>query len=352
MTVNGGKNGHNYALVSQTIALYPDQFRQAWDEVEALKIPESYKNVTNIVFSGMGGSALGARVAVSYCYNKTRVPIDIYNEFHIPNYAGKNSLVVACSYSGNTEEIIETAHQALKQNAKLFIITVGGKLAEFAGKNNIPAYIFDPLNNPSKQPRMGIGYSISSFISLLNKLDIITISKDDVYSSLEKARKIAEVYNDEKHHQNLAKTFALRSKSKFPILVSSEHLTGIVHTIKNQINESSKTFCVAFNIPELNHHLMEGLSHPVKLRDTAIVLAFISKLYNAKTQKRYPVTLDIVDKHAIAHLQYHVGSEDKLTQIMETLIFGSYYSFYLAKLYNQDPMSVPWVDYFKKKLSG
>src|SRR6476659_358310 len=119
-----------YALVKQTIQKYPDQFRQAWEEVRGIHVMESYKDIQNVVFCGMGGSALGARMMDSLLFDRLRVPFEIFNEYHLPNYVNDKTLVVISSYSGTTEETMSDLHdKALSKGAKVFGITTGGELA-------------------------------------------------------------------------------------------------------------------------------------------------------------------------------------------------------------------------------
>src|SRR4030043_2204555 len=131
--------GEKYKLVADTIKAYPLQVKQAWEEIDALYIPPDYKNVNNVVVSGMGGSALGARIIDSYIVDTIRLPIEIYNEYHLPNYVNKNTLVISYSYSGNTEETINATYEALKRKANVFCITTGGELATIAKKEKLPS---------------------------------------------------------------------------------------------------------------------------------------------------------------------------------------------------------------------
>jgi len=89
-----------YKLVADTIRAYPLQLRQAWDEIQSSHIPDSYKDIDNIVFCGMGGSALGARMVRAFAFDRLRVPMEIYNDYKIPNYVNNKSLVIVSSYSG------------------------------------------------------------------------------------------------------------------------------------------------------------------------------------------------------------------------------------------------------------
>src|SRR3989344_6259531 len=114
-----------FKLVADTIRCYPLQLKQSWDEISDMYIPDDLKNIENIVFCGMGGSALGARIVDSYALDQLRVPSEIFNEYKLPGYTNEKSLVVVSSYSGTTEETLEVTNEALKKRAKIFGITTG-----------------------------------------------------------------------------------------------------------------------------------------------------------------------------------------------------------------------------------
>ncbi len=353
MEDKNSKLDEKFKLVADTIRSYPLQLKQAWDEIRMLNFPEDYKKIKNIVFCGMGGSALGARMVDSLAFNQLRVPLEIFNDYKIPNYVDANSLVIISSYSGTTEETIESTYQALKRNAKIFGITTGGTLADLLNKEKAPAYVFDPKHNPSKQPRMAIGYACGAVLSLLTKLDVITVSAEDIEKAIAIMNVVLTDYNENAPgEKNLARVYAESLKNRIPVFVASDHLVGTIHTIKNQFNESAKTFAVLFELPELNHHLMEGLKNPAKIREVFTFVFITSHLYSEGVQKRYPLTAEVVDKNGLPYLMYSPRSEDKLSQVFETLIFGSFVVYYLTRLYNIDPMAIPWVDYFKEKLKS
>src|SRR5258708_4324529 len=158
--------------ILSSIEHLPEQIEDAWVSIKNLEIPEDYTRVKNIVVAGMGGSALGGRIVYYLEFKNLRTPIEVTTNYHLPNYVNEDSLVILSSYSGNTEETISSATDALKRRAKIVGIATGGKLVELLkGK---PVYLIDPRNNPSGQPRMGLGYSISSILALLSKLNFIS----------------------------------------------------------------------------------------------------------------------------------------------------------------------------------
>ena len=334
-----------------SILKLPSQIDQAWREVKTLEIPEEYRGAKNIVVSGMGGSALGGRIVDSLIADRVRAPLEVFTEFKLPYYVNKDTLAIFSSYSGETEETISAAKQAIEKGAKTVAICTGGKLEELFRQRKLPVYLINPIENPSKQPRMGVGYSISSTLAILNKLEFIAIDDTEIFSIIRVlGESISDFGVESPENKNLAKKLALKLKGKIPVLVASEHLLGSTHAFKNQLNENAKTFANLFDIPELNHHLLEGLRNPHKAKELLHFVLLESELYSAEIQKRYPITRDVIEQNGVETSIYKVRSEKKLDQIFEILVLGSFVSLYLAVLYDLDPSPIPWVDYFKSKL--
>ncbi len=341
-----------FKLIANTIRAYPMQLQQSWDEISAMHLPDDYKNIENVVLTGMGGSALGARMVDSFASDRLRVPFEFFNEYKLPNYVNQKTLVICYSYSGNTEETVECTYQALNKGAKVFGITTGGKLADIMEENKIPAFIIDEKHNPSGQPRMSLGYAAGSILALFNKLGVISVLNEEIETAIARMNEVATDFHEHTPTtKNIAKNMAAKLRNKLPIIVSSEHLVGTTHAIKNQFNENAKTFALQFDIPELNHHLMEGLLNPKKFKEMASFLFIHSSLYTERVQKRYAITEEVVSKNGYEYHVYNTGSKNKLSEIFEVLIFGSFMTYFLTEEYDIDPLQIPWVDYFKDKMA-
>lgn len=337
--------------ILESIKLFGNQMQQVWNDFSALDIPSSCKLAKNLVVSGMGGSALGGRVVDSFLLDRLRAPIEISTEYRLPSYVNKESLVIVSSYSGNTEETLSSFNDCLSRGATVFVISSGGELSKLAKENNVPAYIFTPTCNPSGQPRMGLGYSIAAILSLLAKCEFLNFSQDDFKSVLDFSNRLNSEFNERVNEsQNTAKLIADKLQQRVPILVASEHLTGCIHAFKNQLNENSKTFSYNFDLPELNHHLMEGLKYPAKIREIFHFCFIESDLYSPRVRARYPVTKTVLDKNGFSYSSYKLTGGSKMLQVFEIIILGMYVSFYLAMLNGIDPAPIPWVDFFKDEL--
>lgn len=330
--------------VYTSVGELPKQFRQAWGETQEIRFPEGYKKAKNIVLCGMGGSAYAAYFVKSLFGNSLSVPFDLVNGDTLPAYVNEDTLVMLSSYSGSTEEAISCANQALEKKAKITAVaSIGSKLAKFTTDNNYPSYLFDPKFNPAGQPRLGQGYMIAGHMGILANIGFIDLPSNDVGDAIDSLEKSSGSIDQ------IAKETSKKFVEKIPVVVASEHLAGNAHTLRNQFNETAKTFSAYSLIPELNHHLMEGLLHP---EESPLKFLFLrSSLYSPAIQKRFDLTKEVIGKNKIDTVEIDILGDTPLKQMLYALSFGGYMTFYLAIIYNQDPSVIPWVDYFKDKLS-
>lgn len=316
------------------------QCLDAWRQSSNLNF-NSITPVSMVTIAGMGGSLYSYYFVTSLFGDKLKMPVNYSNSYHLPNYLTKSSLVLASTYSGSTEETLSCANEALQKGIKLTGITSGGKLKDLLEEEKLTSYIFNPIHNPSNQPRMGQGYMIFGTLGILKSLGVVDLSTEEV----EKSVKILNHTDIKK-----AKDIADKLFNKVPFIVSSDFLYGNIHALRNQFNENSKQLSDYHLIPEMNHHLMEGLSFPEEIKKNLTFLFINSRLFDEKIQKRIKLTEEVVAKNKIDTLEIYPQGETKLEQSLSLLQFGSYVTYYLALLNNVDPNKIPWVDYFKKNL--
>jgi glucose/mannose-6-phosphate isomerase len=332
-----------------SITALPDQIEHAWHTVSLTTYPDLSSTIHQIILMGMGGSALGGRVIKSIFQDQLSYPFEIINNYHLPAYANSSSLIILSSYSGTTEEILSAAHEAQAKKIPTVVIAAGGPLLDLAQKNHLPYYQIEPQYNPSNQPRMAIGYTITGTLALLHQLKLLDISKadfDQVISILKS--------NVSKYSPTISDNFAIKLAqsllTKTINLVSCDHLTGAVHVVNNQLNENAKHLTAEFIVPELNHHYLEALSFPTSAKQTQAYLIFNSDLYLPPNQTRMSITQNILEKADYSTYNFKAQSPTKLSQAFEVIQFGAYLNFYLAMLEGIDPAPIPSVDYFKSEL--
>ncbi len=319
------------------------QFQTAWEEVKALSITPFNTAITSVVFCGIGASVYGALVVKSLFQEKLPFPIEIISDYHLPVYINGHTLVVLTSYSGTTEEVLSCAKEAKEKNAQMLVLTKGGLLADFAKSNNIPAYIFDGKLNPAGIPRLGNGYTIVGLLGLFTKLGLISVA--------DKAIQNAFSYAQSK--QGEIKQRAMKDSetllNKIPVIFAAEHLAGNAQILRNQCNETSKTFSACYLVPDLNHHLMEGLQFPKPSQLYFVILN--SAHYSEKITKRMLLTRRVVEQNQQSVMEFQSGGANIYEDFLEILSYGSYLTLYLGLRYDQNPAINPWVDYFKNELA-
>ncbi len=327
------------------------QVKQSWEETRKLTFSDTYKNVRNVVVAGMGGSAYGTHVIQTLFKDELKVPVFSIPDYTLPAWVNEETLVVLSSYSGNTEETLVAGNDALQKGAQITGLCSGGKLAEFLRLHNFPAYIYNPEFNPCNVPRYALGYSVFGQMALLERTGLLSLSQaeyEDVLNVI--ADVVLHSSVEVKQDQNLAKILAYECVERLPILTVAEHLEGAGHVVANAFNETAKTYSEYRVVPEMNHHLMEGLAFPKSNDGNLLFLIVSSDLYGDGNRKRMRLTSQVIEKNTCEYKELTLKSKTKIGQVFELLTFGAYTTFYLAMLNGQNPTPNLWVDWFKEEL--
>lgn len=328
-----------------------DQVRQVWQEQKQIDLSAYKGKVQNIVVAGMGGSALGADFVKNLYKEELSVPLEIAKDYDLPNFVNENTLVILSSYSGNTEETLSAAAQATLKGAMIAVIAAGGKLVKLAEDKNYPRYVINPKANPSNQPRMATAYNIMAILVMLKKLGLIEFSEENYNQVLDVINKTTQnCLVEVEQEKNQAKMLAYLMLERRPILVGASFLEGALHIATNQLNENAKIYADYKVIPEINHHLMEGLTFPKSNSLSHFFVFFQSKLYHEQIQKRITLTQKAVNKAEIETFEVFLESETKLMQAFELITLGTFTNLYLAYLEGTNPCPIPVVDWFKAEL--
>jgi glucose/mannose-6-phosphate isomerase len=340
------------ANVYQSILNLPKQIKQTYENTKNLSFPEGYKDIDEVLVCGMGGSSLGAHFVSTLLRDSIKVPFTIVNGYEIPGFVNKNTLVILSSNSGTTEEIISCLNLAKEKTDKIYAITTGGKLKEEVDNGNIQGYIFSQELNIAGQPRLAVSYTIVSIMAVLKHLKLLDYDNSDIEDAIMYLENKNTVYDIKVNASgNITKEYAYKIYEKLPIIVGTEFTEGAAHTFANQINETSKNLSIYFIIPELNHHLLEGLVHPSIVHSDSIFIFINSEFYHKRDKARIDITKQILTEKKIEYIEINLKAKNKIAQAFEMLQVGSFITLYLAILYKQDPCPIKTVDYFKEQLS-
>ncbi len=328
----------------------PEQLTDGLKQAVNFKLPKNYRKITNIVVSGMGGSNLAGRLAESAFAQELKIPLLINADYEVPALVGRDTLFIASSYSGTTEETLHAYTEAKKRKAKIAVLTsANSRLAALAKKDGYPVIAFTTEANPSGQPRLGLGYALSSLLAVLQAAGALTVKTASILTAAAKMKNWNEKLTPEKSN-NLASKLADQLVGKNIIIVAGSFLAGNAHILRNQLNETSKNLASYLVLPEMNHYALEGLAHPKSNQDDCLVLFFESALYSPRVAKRLALTRQVVSKNKLKTAGTKLTGKTKLEQSLELLSLGAWLSYYLALANKVNPATVPWVDWFKKEL--
>lgn len=327
---------------------FPQMCQQAWEMALSFELPESYRTIDKIVILGMGGSAIGGDLVNSLVINESKIPIFTCRDYNLPHYADKNTLVIASSYSGNTEETLSSFAQAANTKAKKLAITTGGKLKTLCEEQKIPVFSYEYKS----QPRAALPYSFFPLLGILQNLGIIKSQSSAAKKAFKSIQTLADIINEEiPAAQNPAKQLAQKLYGKFTVIYGSGITAEVAHRWKTQINENAETTVFYEIFSELNHNAIVGYHFPEEYIKNMFVILLDSNLLHDRIKLRYALTQKLLTKAAIPYQIISGAGDSALSQMLNLILFGDFVSYYLAMLNQVDPTPVKNIDFLKDHLT-
>lgn len=329
------------------IDVQPDQLRLNFADSMADKLSlEMGLGIKNIVFAGMGGSALAGTIVKNWLGGQLLVPLEVVRGYDLPGYVGNGSLVVVSSASGNTEEALSALKQALRLNAQVVVMSSGG-LLEKAAKERV---LLEIELQHYAQPRLGVFADVKALACVLENLGLA--GKVDMRRELEDVASFLDTqkaqWNLDAKDDNVARKIAKGLHGKPALIYAGPTLAAAAYKWKIDINENAKQMANANVYPELNHNEMQGWLFPEAKHLQVVELH--SSLDHPRIKKRFVVTRQVLAKHGYEPIEVEVVGNTHIQQLLSTILLGDYVSAYLGILNGIDPTPVELVEKFKKEL--
>jgi len=326
---------------------FPDQLEYAQQIGERTEINISTTDFNNIVLAGMGGSAIGGDLLRSYLAEELRIPFFVNRNYRLPAYVNKHTLVIASSYSGNTEETLSCFEQACTSGAQVICVTSGGKLEELTRKRKLTL-----LHLPSGlPPRAALGYLMVPVLVTLSRIGLIGDKSDDLRESVQLLRAKMEEYHPSRE-ANPAKTLSQMLYKRLPLIYAcGDHLEAVALRWKGQLCENSKTLAFQNVFPELNHNEVVGWGQLKDIEKRIQVVYLKDKDDHERNRLRMRITREIVERYSNPIIEVSSEGESLLARIFSLIYLGDFISLYLSVLNKVDPTPVENIDYLKKRLS-
>ncbi len=328
-----------------------DFSKQAEDAVHIGKeatVKLNPKGIRSIVLTGLGGSAIGGDLLRSYLADEMQMPFFVNRHYLLPEFVGKDTLVIVSSYSGNTEETISAHRDATKRRAKVLCISTGGETAAMAEKFKQP-WIHIP---PGLSPRAALGYSFFPLLVMFSRLRLIPSKERDMKETIQLLRTKSVLYADPESPENAPLKLAERLKGMLPVVYApAEHLDAVSLRWRGQFAENSKQLSSNHVLPEMNHNELVGWKvlpdlmkkmHAIFLKDSGT---------HKRVAVREEITKQVVSQYAGGVTEVTSEGKSLLARIFSLIHFGDWVSLYLAILNNEDPEPVKVINYLKSELA-
>lgn len=321
------------------VEAFPNHLREALSIGRSANLVKPNRQFTNIVISGLGGSGIGGKIVSQLLAEKIDLPIVCTNDYVLPAFVGKDSLVIISSYSGDTEETVAAMHEAVQKGAEIACVTSGGKIGAYAKENSLN-HIIIPGGNP---PRSMFGYSSVQLFFVLKAYGLI-----DNYFEKEIENSIALIESEIDHIRAESKNIAEKIVTRIPILYSEAMYEGVAIRWRQQINENSKMLCWHHVFPEMNHNELVGWTGG----DNRVAVVIIR---NEDDHKRSQIRMELCKKlmgeKCNTIIEAWSKGSSRIEKSMYLIHLGDWLSIDLAELRNEDAVAIPAIVFLKNELS-
>lgn len=326
---------------------FPKLCQDAWNIASDFALPSFYIKCRKYVLLGMGGSGIANDIMVDLLKDKNII-IESVHDYNLPGWVDKETIVIASSYSGNTEETLSAFIEAQNAGAKLLVITSGGRIEILSKKYKAPLLLF----NYDCKPRASFPYFFGFLCAIFNRLGVLDLATDEFIDATEFAESELQKYKTATHTAiNPAKLLALKCFNRIPIIYGSSTLSSVARRFKSQLNENSKNLSFHELFPELNHNAIEGYLYPKNLNINIILLE--SNFDFSRYIKRQNLTSHLLKSKKISTDSIKlVTCESHIAEIMTMVMFGDFVSYYLSILNKVDPSTNNTISNFKNQLEG
>ncbi len=334
---------------------FPEQVKEAAQIGREFAPPKAFQGPKNAILSGMGGSAVAGDFLARLCEPRLAMPFFVNRSYHVPAFVGRDTLFIASSHSGDTEETLAAAGTALRRGARVLCIATGGKLQDFAERHrrrNV-AFLQIPRHDPNMPPRAALGYSLIPLVRVFEVLGLCHGAGRQIGEAISLLEHLRDrVHEGVPSNHNRAKKLACSLFGRIPWIQGTVGIMGAVaYRWRTQFNENSKMLAYSSEYPELNHNEVIGWEKAERYRDVIEVVMLRSPSDYWKIRARVDITKrKLIAPKARVHLVEAEGGSP-LAQLLWTVYLGDWVSLYLALLNGVDPASIDSINILKADLA-
>jgi glucose/mannose-6-phosphate isomerase len=324
------------------------QCHAAWEIAMAWLPPALSFPPRQVLVAGMGGSAIGGDLLRALASEQATIPVLVHRDYGLPAYAGPQTLVLASSYSGDTEETLSAAEEAHRRGCPMVAVTTGGKLGRWAQEWGITTLTF----TYRAQPREALGYSLMLLLGALVRMDLLpdpTPEVKEAVATLESMRQ--EIELDVAQADNPAKELAQWLCGHLPVVYGAGLLAPVARRWKSQFNENGKSWACFDELPEMDHNAVSGTVHPAGFAGSVRGIFLASDYDLPRNRLRHEISRSTFEEAGAVCRTVRARGNSPLAQMLTCVLLGDAASYYLAMLYDADPTAIPAINALKTALA-
>jgi glucose/mannose-6-phosphate isomerase len=332
------------------VADLPQQLIDGWAAAEAIELPVSFREIDRVVLAGMGGLAGGGALFASLVAPECQMPIGVVRDYELPAYAhGAHTLVVATSYSGDTEETLAAFEQAQVRGCQSLVLASDGQLLEHARKQAAPAMRVD-YQAPS---RAALGWALAPLLNVASRLGWTHHFEDELEEAARVTREwTADLNAESPVMRNPAKREAGQLMGRIVYVLGAGAFAEVARRWRAQIAVNARTWAASEALPEANHHVLAGLDWPDGFASKVMALCLTGQADHPRNAQRLHLTRQAFMLAGCNTDLIAARGASPLAQMMSLVLLGDFMSVYLALLNGVDPSQGGAVDEFKAALGG
>jgi glucose/mannose-6-phosphate isomerase len=314
---------------------------------------------TGLVICGMGGSAIGADLVLASLPDLP-VPAAVVRGYALPGWVCPQTLVVAISYSGDTEETLACLEAALQRGCVPICVSSGGRLATLAGDHGLPLVLIPG----GQQPRASLGYLSVPLLAVLEAAGLCGAQGAHVDETIALLRRRDRELGPDTPETSgasgpgpagprhvTAKGLARLLHGRQAVVYGAASTVAVARRWKGQINENAKAPAFWNELPELDHNELMGWTSLPDLAAETLAVFVNDEEVDARLLRRADLTAAVLAERGVPVKQVWAQGDSRLARLFSLVQLGDYASFYLALLYGVDPTPVAAIQGFKAKLA-
>jgi len=325
--------------MKEITANFTNQIKEAITIGKNAHFNPTNKVINSVLICGLGGSGIGGKIISLLIRDEVKIPVVTTNDYSIPNFVNENTLVIASSYSGNTEETLTAVKESHKRGAEVVSITSGGELLTLSKDNNWNHFVVPG----GEQPRGMLAYSLVQLLFIFQKYNLISTTFTNQLPEI-----IDFVEAHEENIKNDAFKLAEQIHNKQLVIYGDASLEGVLVRFRQQINENAKELCWHHALPEMNHNELVGWAGG---NEKYAVVKLNSSFDFYRTKKRWEICKEIISRKTNAIYEIDAIGTTPLVQQLYLIHLTDWISVLLAEIKNIDSTEVNVIIHLKSELS-